>query len=237
MMSVSSRLCSGASCASKTDSPASPKMSLWIIKKICLSPQINRRWKKQQRQQKKRQMRYCRQAAASCSFLPRRKLQFVNALRCRCKWLMAASFTPNSIHEMTDFFPGCCHTNGIISRLTCRQERGIEKPIVCARIWIEDLRTAFVCARAGVEDLRFSGECWMDRSYRGINLKLALLYACECWLPKAWWWFLPIDSQFRWSWMKTFKGKTAIGHKVCDLLRFSSPSLLFFPASHALMFH
>lgn len=80
---------------------------------------------------------------------------------------------------------------------------------------------------AGVEGLRLSGECGMDRSYGGINLKLALLYACECWLPKALW-VLPIDSQFLWWWMKTFKGKTAIGHKVCDLLRFSSPSLLFF---------
>lgn len=47
MTSVSSSLCSDARCASKTDSPASPKMSLWIIKRrICLSPQINR-WRKE----------------------------------------------------------------------------------------------------------------------------------------------------------------------------------------------
>lgn len=84
------------------------------------------------------------------------------------------------------------------------------KPIVCARIGIE-----FMCVCAVFKDLTKSQEnVGLDRSYRGISLKLPLLYAtiCECRLPKALW-FLSIDSQFHWFRVKTLKGKTRFGKK------------------------
>lgn len=126
MTSVSSRLCCGAPCASKTDSPASPKTSLWITEKSACRLKSTGGggglggWEVG--------LHHCCWAAASSSSLSEEP-QFANVQWCRCKWLMTASFVPKSIHEMIFFFPGCCLTNAIIRQLTHCQQGGIENPL------------------------------------------------------------------------------------------------------------
>lgn len=152
-----------------------------------------------------------------CSFIRfflSKEPRFGNVLRCRCKWLMTASFTLNSIHEMIlvpwifFFFSWLLSRQWHHPTVDPSPAWWYRKPIVCARIGIE-----FMCVCAVFKDLTKSQEnVGLDRSYRGISLKLPLLYAtiCECRLPKALW-FLSIDSQFHWFRVKILKGKTRFG--------------------------